>query len=246
MSSASDVVVVLSKVTDSASLDIVDASLRALIEDYDLGFRSYGGMIALSFDGQEFTEEGPLAGAPTAATALSRQVLEGLARRQPWFGVSGTVRVPDGERLIDLEILRWPTFDPQRPACVLFRLPGDLYTDVRKDGFDEEAADLLLKLCIRLGASSLVDAFEAKLVGDLAEVATLDGVALASALLAPPTIREMIANPQLQRGFVVGVKSSLLSAPDLRRAWPDGHVLETTHGFSVLSMLVQLKKPGSG
>ncbi|AGC43130.1 hypothetical protein MYSTI_01798 [Myxococcus stipitatus DSM 14675] len=246
MASASDVFVVLAKVSGEEALRIVEHALGMVVERYDFGFRGYGGVVALVFEGEEFIQERKLAEDIASVQSLDRGGLEQLAHREHWFSIGGSLRFPNEQRQYDFDIIMYPTFDAERPACVVFRMDPSLYTEVDGsdgNGFDEDAAERLLKLCISLGAADEVDGFQALLLGELEEVHPFDGPELRAALVSPRSIRDRLSGKKvLQHGFVTGIRKTILGGVDLTPSWNGYRVLETTHGFVILSRLVDLRR----
>lgn len=244
MSSDSDIAIIQSKVSQQVALDIIERSLDLLLEQYDFGFRSYGGVLGLEFQGTEYLQERELDDGPSSASAIDRQELERLTGCERWFSIGGSIRIPGVESLIDLDLILYPTFDQKLPACVLFRLERDLYDGVWRadNSFNEDAAATLFKLSVRLGANELVDGFQATLIADLSEVSPFDGLALRDELQNPTAVREIAMNPRLRRGFVTGVRNSPLSMNELRQKWRDFEISATTNGFVVVSRLVDVNK----
>ena len=242
MSSDSDIAIIQSKVSHRASLDIVAGALHRLLEHYDFGFRGYGGVLGLEFAGREYLHERELDEGPSSASDIDRKELERLASRERWFAIGGSIRIPEVDKLLDLDLILYPTFDPERPACVLFRLERDLYDDVwRSDSsFNEDGAATLFKLCVSLGAHKLVDGFRAMIIADLGDIIPFDGASLRDELLRPRSAREIRADPRLRHGFVTGVKRSLVSLEEVRQTWRGAAVSETTGGLVVVSRLVDL------
>ena len=121
-----------------------------------------------------------------------------------------------------------------------------MYEMVRgEDGsFNEDAAKVLLKLSISLGANDKVEGFQARLIEDLDAVQTFDGATLRQMLLEPQSVADAMAGVGMRNGLVTGIKSRILSAVEFGQIWRDCDVSETTNGFAVLNTLVDFNKPG--
>lgn len=239
MSSTTDIVIVLAKSSLSSALDVLESSLAVLIEDYDFGFRSYGEILGLDFSGQEFQGEQELDDAPTSVADIDRAALEALVAAPRWFSIGGSMRVQDVEALVDIDLILYPTFDPERPACVVLRLENDLYGAIYDQGYNADAAERLVRLCVGLGAIEGVDGFQTKLVADLDDVEPQDAGQLRHVMVELESIRPEGARP----GLVVGARRELVTLRELQERWKDGTAFETTTGFAVLSTLVDIRVP---
>ncbi len=239
MSSSTDIVIVLTKSSLPGALDVLESSLSVLIEDYDFGFRSYGEILGLDFSGRDFQGERELDDAPTSVPDIDRAALEVLAADPRWFSIGGSMRVEEVEALVDIDLILYPTFEPEQPACVVFRLESDIYDAVYGRGYDAEAAERLVKLCVSLGAVEGVDGFQARLVADLDDVEPLDAARLRHVMVELESIRADGPTPAI----VVGARRDLVALPELRDRWKDGTTFETTSGFVVLSTLVDIGPP---
>lgn len=248
MSSASDIAIILSNLSHGHALDVVEQSLARLIDQYEFGFRSYGGALQLVFEGSEFIQEKFINDKIPSVAAIDRPMIEQLVGRYEWLSIGGSIRVPELEHLVDLDLILFPTFDAVSPACVLFRLEGDLYRIIRgeDDNFNEDTAKLLLKFSISLGANDLVDGFQAILIADLDDVQTFDGEALRQVLLKPQSVENRISGVGLRTGFVVGIRSQEISSDEIRKIWRNSRVFETVNRFTVLNRLVDFKNPRRG
>lgn len=240
MSSASDIVIVLSKTTLSNAIDVLDRAVDNAVQRYDFGFRGYGEVLGLDFDGQTFVGERELASGPSGTSKIDRTALTNLVAAEGWFSIGGSIRIDDVDALVDLDIVLMPTFDAEAPAGVVYRLENDLYASIygRGASYDDGAAGTLVRLCVALGAVDGVDAFQVKLVGDLGEVRPVDSASVRRALICPCSAAEAARGSTLRPGLVAGVRRNLLSPDEVRDTWPDGEILETVTGFVVLSTLV--------
>lgn len=245
MSYESEIAIVLSKVTSTQSIDILTESLALLLKDYEFGFRSYGCVVGLDFKDKVYLGERQLQTEVPVASLITRTTLEHLASEEVWFNIGGSIRIPGVDVLLDFDLLRIPTCDSERPACVVFMLGRELYTRVYGDddeSFDSFAASTLLALSVRLGAHPLVDSFNCSIVGDLSDVATFDAESLRGVVMNPSGAREAMAIARsggLYPGFVFGVRTEIFPLSEIRQHYAD--VTETLNGFSIASDLVDFR-----
>lgn len=245
MSSVSDIAIILSKLSRDNALDVIEQSLVHLRDHYEFGFRSYGGVLQLVFEGIDFIQEKFIDDKIPSAAIIDRSLIEQLAERYDWLSIGGSIRMPELDHLIDIDLILFPTFDPVSPACVLFRLEGNLYRKIRaeNDNFNEDIAKLLLKLSISLGANNIVEGFQAILIGDLDDVQTFDGEALRQVLLKPQSVENAISGVGMRTGFVVGIKCQEPLSNEIRKIWHSCQFLETVNKFVILNRLVDFNNP---
>jgi len=120
MSQPLDVVVVLANSSLETAAEIVGFSLEPLVAEYQFGFRSSGRAYRLSFDAREFVGEDKIDETVSDAD-LTPEFVGRLATKYRWLELVGGIRVPDVEQLVNFAILIYPTFEPERPACVVYR-----------------------------------------------------------------------------------------------------------------------------
>jgi hypothetical protein len=198
----------------------------------------------LVFDRDKFKYEDKISETFSSATELDLETIRKLAERYRWFGICGSIRIPGRRRLYDLSIFLYPTFDSARSACIVILVDSSLYDDVYgedDDIFDGDAADILLRLIVLLGANDQVDGFQARLIEKLSDIKPFDGIALRQSLLEPTPIRDSARGAGLPHGFVTGIKSSILSSPEIERIWADAAMFETVNGFSILNGLIEIE-----
>ena len=221
--------IVLTKTRLETAIDILGQSLEMLVNDYDFGFRGFGGALQLFFDGGEYDED--IIPEQLLQRDFNRETAERFAHEYGWFSLEGTIRIPGSHRLWGLDVVLYPTFDEVRPACVLFRLDSWFLESVygrNFDTFNSDAADRLVQLSVALGANVLVDGFMTVRLPSLAEVPILDAELLRNLLLDPQPFN-------LRLGFVTGIKSQLAPLSEIEKHWPGCDLLQTITGFSVLS-----------
>jgi hypothetical protein len=139
----------------------VGLSLEPLVAEYQFGFRSSGRAYRLSFDAREFVGEDKIDETVSDAD-LTRGFVERLAKKYRWLELVGGIRAPDVEQLVNFAILIYPTFEPERPACVVYRFDYSLLEavrDVDSNALNQDAADRLFRLVISIGASRHTDGF---------------------------------------------------------------------------------------
>lgn len=239
MSKVSQIALTLSNAPRHEALDTIAESIAFLAERYDYGFRSYGGILTLDFQGTEIIAEDFVKPLDPTLRGHDRAELGKLAKRYKWFGIMGSILFPGFENLADFHVLLVPTGQPERPACVIFRFESELYLRVWKDGtgYDPEAAEALLQLCIALGTSRGVDGFEARLVEEIDEVPRNDGAGLVRFL----TDAHCASSLDVARGFVTGIRRASLSESELQsvgKLWSSWQFLDTTNGFLIINGLI--------
>ena len=234
--------IILTKTRLETAIDILGQSLEMLVTGYDFGFRGFGAAVQLFFDEGEYDED--VIHEQLMQQDFNRATVERFAHEYGWFSLQGTIRIPGSHRLWGLDVVLYPTFDEAFPACVLFELDSWFLESLRGrnfDTFNPDAADRIVQLSIVLGANELVDGFMTVRLPSLAEVPILDAVLLRNLLLNPqpfpPSYEEALATPR--PGLVTGIKTELAPLSEIQKQWPDGALLQTITGFSVLSTMVK-------
>jgi hypothetical protein len=233
--------IILTKTRLETAIDILGQSLEMLVNDYDFGFRGFGGAVQLFFDEGQYDEDS--IPEQLLQRDFNRATMERFTHEYGWFSLQGTIRIPDVAQLCGLHVVLYPTFDEACPACVLFGLDSWFMESVwgpSFDTFNQDAADRLVQLSIVLGANELIDGFMTVRLPSLAEVPVLDAVLLRTLLLEskpiPASLEEALATPR--PGLVTGIKTKLVPLSEIQKRWPDGVLLQTITGFSVLSTMV--------
>lgn len=241
--------VVLTKTNTSVAVNILGRTLERLVRDFDFGFRGFGCATQVSLENGQYDENS------IRETLLQHQfnvaTVKRLHEQYRWFILQGSMRLPDVDRLFSIDAALFPTLDDNCPACVVFELDSWLFESIygrNMNEFRQEAADLLARLSIMLGANPLTDGFMAQRLAALEDVHPFDASYLRRCLLEPdpfPSTFEDLVAAQGRRcgpGLVTGVKAAVVSPGELRLRWPDGVVIETATGFSVLSCVVSTEE----
>jgi hypothetical protein len=233
--------IVLTKTRLETAIEILGQSLEILVNDYDFGFRGYGGAVQLVFDEGEYDDD-IIIHEQLLQRDFNRETAERLAREYGWFSLEGSIRIPGSHLLWGLDVVLYPTFDEAFPACVLFGLDSGFLESVygrQFNTFNQDAADRLVQLSVALGANELVDGFMTVRLPSLAEVPILDAELLRNLLLDPqpfpPSYEEAKAIPR--PGFVTGINSQLVPLSQIEKHWPGCVLLQTITGFSILSTM---------
>lgn len=217
-------------------------ALDMLFEHYELGFRGYGGVMRLRFDGREYRGEEAIDESVAMVEDLDQATIEQLVARYRWITVTGSFAMEGLERALDIKLVLYPTFDAERPVCMVSHLDAYLYESLWSDddALDVEAAERLRTLAVMLGGHELTDGFYTTNIEALDEVVTFDGAALRDSFVEPTSVAEARKGKAISHGSVSGIKSTLLTVDELRPKWGDGELFETVNGFSVLSCLVEV------
>ncbi|KIG15329.1 hypothetical protein DB30_05661 [Enhygromyxa salina] len=215
-------------------------AIDLLTERYEFGFRGYGGAARLCFDGDKLVDELCLDGFPTI-DSLGRATLEQLVNQHRWLSLTGSFRFEGARRLFDINLALYPTFDPERPVCLISHLDASLYKDLRDDDWhrlNHDAADRMRSLGISLGGHDLTDGFNAQNLESFHDVVTFDGAALKEALLHPASVRAAYKGGVITPGTICGIKKALLTLDQLRPIWGPAEYFETIRGHSILSSMI--------
>ncbi|KIG19415.1 hypothetical protein DB30_02696 [Enhygromyxa salina] len=214
-------------------------AIDLLTERYEFGFRGYGGAARLCFDGDKLVDELRLDVVQTIDN-LGRATLEQLVDQHRWLSVTGSFRFEGALRLFDINLALYPTFDPERPVCLISHLDASLYKDLSNDddSLNHEAADRMRSLGILLGAHELTDGFNAQNFESFHEVITFDGAALKEALLHPASVRAAYKGGVITPGTICGIKKAMLTLNQLRPIWGPAEYFETITGHSILSDMI--------
>jgi hypothetical protein len=242
VSDHSSIAIILSSIKRDVAISVLEQSLAVLSGEFQFGFRGRGNVLRLVFEGQKYKWQDKIAEVFTSVSELDSQTLTKLVKEYGSFAVAGSIRVPNSMTLYNLDLILYPTFSPENPVCIVFRLDSSLYYDVygEDDEFDQSAADTLLGLTVRLGANDQVEGFQMLLVQSLADIKTFSGLDLRGSLLGPAPIQGLVSDAGLPHGFVTGIKASILSLTAIGKVWKDGRKIETVNGFSVLDDLIEI------
>lgn len=245
MSDYLKVAVITTATTEANALAVLSDMLDRLYQDYELGFRSYGGVMRLEFDGRECRGEQYIDDTVASVADLDHERLGELAARHRWLVVSANFGIEGVRGALDANFFTFPTFLAEQPACAVAWLDAKLYRALYDDDaqLDEEAAERLRTLIVALGANERVEGFHTATIDAFADVPTFDAATLRNSLLQPRSIAELRAHGGLVHGIVTGISRSVLSPQEieaLRSRWWGADWYETLNGFLVMSSLVPI------
>jgi hypothetical protein len=231
-------------ITASVSLEhgcamLID-TMNRLIEEYEFGFRGYGDVSRVVYDGREFLYKDILEHSPPLAT-ITPEYLTELVPTHTAVAISGDFRWPGLHRLLPVSVALCRTFVPERPVCLVVHMDAYLYNTLEdeEERVDHEAADRYQKLAVTFGAHELTEAFIMDNIVSFDEVPVFDGEALKQSFLNRPSIRERWETRgqrvHLPHGEVCGLKNWLLSREQMQALWPGADVFETITGMVIRS-----------
>jgi hypothetical protein len=237
--------VLTSNVTADSANTILGTWIDQLLGGYELGFRGVGGVMRLRDNGPKFPFEDDLPandpGRVVSATDLTRDVLEGLARRYRWLSITASIGIPDVDHALDIKVAIVPSGDAEHPVAAVAHLDARLYHAVEPDDtFDARAMERFRDLIVMLGAHPLVEGFHAANVETFGELMPFTGAALQASLRSPTPVGVARHGGHFVHGIVTGIKGTLMSLDQLRPTWGDGELFETATGFSVLNCMVEI------
>ncbi|MEC4678765.1 MAG: hypothetical protein VST69_08445 [Nitrospirota bacterium] len=245
MSNESDIAIILSNVSSEDGVRIFEASLLCLLEEFDFGFRGYGGVLQLLFDKNEFVQEKEIDDKINSVTEIDTALIKKLIARYQWLSIGGSIRIPEVDHLVDLDLILFPSFESSCPTCIFFRLEHDLYgrVGIDKNRFDKDAAEILLKLSLRFGTQNGVTAFQTRLIGDLDDLQPFNAKSLQRSILEPVALKDRRMGFRPKMGFINGIRRQFLATQTIKKIWKDCETFESVNGFSVLNRLIDFTLP---
>jgi hypothetical protein len=245
MSDYLKVAVITTATTEDTALAVLSDMLDLLFEDYELGFRSGGGVMRLAFNGRECQGEQYIDEEVATVADLDSERLTELAARHQWLVINASFGLDGVRGALDINLFTIPTLIAERPACAVAWLDAKLYRDLYDDDddLDIEAAERLRALIVALGANDRVDGFHAARIDAFADIATFDTATLRDSLLHPRSIAQLRAQGEIIHGIVTGISRAVLSSQEietLRATWADSEWFETINGFLVMNNLVPI------
>lgn len=234
--------IITTRVSLESGCTLLGDVLDLLYEKYQFGFRSYGGVMRLRYDGGQCRGEDEIEQTVERVEDLDRDLIEQLVAKYRCPSVTGSFGMEGLDRLLDINVSLYPTFDPDLPVCLVSHLDAFLYRGLWDDDLviDPEAAERMRALAIALGAHDLVDGFYTMNMEGYDEFISMGVQQLQDSLVAPAPMDEIRERKAISHELVSGIKRTRLSVEQLREAWEHSEVFETTNGFSILSGLVTL------
>ena len=244
MSSSSTIAIILARTPQDRFVPILEQSLSSLIQDYGFDFRGTGGVCRSAFEAETYEGQDEATENFESVSDIDKTAIKLLIDKYQWFEIIGSIRAPEDSKLYSISLMLYPSFDKDRPASIVFSLPSSLFRDVYGDGdvFNQEAAELLRRFAVRLGANEQVEGFHMLYLRSLEHIKTFDGATLRRYLLEPAPIRDVLKGIGIPPGLITGIKSSIMPLDEIPEMWKEGHLFETVSGFSVIDGLVPIRK----